>query len=427
MRPNDVWAVGAYSSGAHFHQTLVLHWDGVQWTLSPSPNLASDDTDLNAVVALARNDVWAVGKGGPMRTLSMHWDGTQWSLVPAPGYAGLNAVVALGPQDLWAVGGEEEAPLTLHGNGQTWTLVPNPEVELPPGARGRTISTFNDLAAVAPADVWAVGATAVSNVPAPPLLEHWDGTQWSQIPSPLGADTGAFLGAAADVDGGVWIVGGHRPAGVDGWAQPVILRHTRTPCAPVGLPGSVSQHFPETDRVVSGLFLDYWQQHGGIDQQGYPISDVIGAVSELDGQLYTAQYFERALFEYHPENKPPYNVLLAQLGTFRYGQKYPAGASNQTPNPANGHYFAQTGHWVGGPFWAYWQRHGGLAQQGYPISDEFTEVSDLDGQPYTVQYFQRAVFEYHPENAGTPYAVLLSQLGTFQARQLGPAPPVPSP
>ena len=72
---------------------------------------------------------------------------------------------------------------------------------------------------------------------------------------------------------------------------------------------------------------------------------------------------------------------------------------------------------MGGKFRAYWEQHGGLAQQGYPISDEFTEVSDLNGKPYTVQYFQRAVFELHPENAGTPYEVLLSQLGTFQARK----------
>jgi hypothetical protein len=61
-----------------------------------------------------------------------------------------------------------------------------------------------------------------------------------------------------------------------------------------------------------------------------------------------------------------------------------------------------------------------LAQQGYPISDEFTEISDLNGQPYTVQYFERAVFEYHPENAGTAYDVLLSQLGTFRYKEKYP-------
>jgi hypothetical protein len=60
-------------------------------------------------------------------------------------------------------------------------------------------------------------------------------------------------------------------------------------------------------------------------------------------------------------------------------------------------------------------------QQGYPISDELTEVSDLDGKPYLVQYFERAVFEYHPENQ-SPYNVLLSQLGTFRYKQMYSAP-----
>ena len=51
--------------------------------------------------------------------------------------------------------------------------------------------------------------------------------------------------------------------------------------------------------------------------------------------LYKVQYFERAVFEYHPENQPPYNVLLSQLGTFRHRDKYGAlsaqlsGSSNQ--------------------------------------------------------------------------------------------------
>jgi hypothetical protein len=85
------------------------------------------------------------------------------------------------------------------------------------------------------------------------------------------------------------------------------------------------------------------------------------------------------------------------------------------PDPACARYEA-TGYAVCGAFLDYWKVHGGLAQQGYPISGEFTEQSDLDGKPYTVQYFERAVFEYHPENQ-PPYDVLLSQLGTFQYRE----------
>jgi hypothetical protein len=146
--------------------------------------------------------------------------------------------------------------------------------------------------------------------------------------------------------------------------------------------------------------------------------------SDLDGKTYTVQYFERAVFEYHPEYAgTPYEVLLSQLGTFRYRQKYPDGSPppGQTPNTSPGSVlFPQTGRRLGGVFLDYWQAHGGLEQFGYPISDEFMEVSELDGRVYRVQYFERAVFEYHPEYAGTPYEVLLSQLGTFRYRQKHP-------
>ncbi len=79
---------------------------------------------------------------------------------------------------------------------------------------------------------------------------------------------------------------------------------------------------PETGYTVSGNFLTYWQQHGGLAQLGYPISGLFTEVSDLNGKPYTVQYFERAVFEYHAENAPPYDVLLSQLGTFRYKAKY---------------------------------------------------------------------------------------------------------
>jgi hypothetical protein len=171
---------------------------------------------------------------------------------------------------------------------------------------------------------------------------------------------------------------------------------------------------------VSGIFLQYWDKRGGLMQQGLPISNVVRETSVLNGKAYTMQYFERAVFEYHPENKPPFDILLSQLGTFQLKQKYPNGAPNQAANRTNGQYFAETNHWVGGSFLTYWKEHGGLAQQGYPLTEEFQERSDLDGKIYTVQYFERAVFELHPEYAGTPYEILLSQLGTFRFREKYP-------
>ncbi|HMA34568.1 MAG TPA: hypothetical protein VKY74_08810 [Chloroflexia bacterium] len=85
------------------------------------------------------------------------------------------------------------------------------------------------------------------------------------------------------------------------------------------------QAFPQTGHMICGKFLDYWQSHGGLTQQGYPLSEEFTETSDLNGKPYTVQYFERAVFEYHPENQPPYNVLLSQLGTFLGKANYSKG------------------------------------------------------------------------------------------------------
>src|SRR5690349_24819501 len=102
---------------------------------------------------------------------------------------------------------------------------------------------------------------------------------------------------------------------------PLALGAASSGAAGVPIPGTGSQTFPETGQTVSGIFLDYWNTHGGLEQQGFPISTSLNEVSDLDGKSYAVQYFERAVFEYHPEQQPPYNVLLSQLGTFQYRQK----------------------------------------------------------------------------------------------------------
>lgn len=87
------------------------------------------------------------------------------------------------------------------------------------------------------------------------------------------------------------------------------------------------QTFTETGKAVCGDFLIYWRDHGGVAQQGFPISDVVSEVSDTDGKTYKVQYFERAVFEAHPENTPPYTILLGLLGSQKYKAKYPGGAS----------------------------------------------------------------------------------------------------
>src|SRR5690242_10654200 len=91
----------------------------------------------------------------------------------------------------------------------------------------------------------------------------------------------------------------------------------------------------------------------------------------------------------------------------------PAAGARSTLAQGDSHTFPETGKTVSGSFLKYWTEHGGLAQQGFPITEQMQEVSDTDGKTYTVQYFERAVFELHPEFAGTQNEVLLSLLGVF--------------
>ena len=94
--------------------------------------------------------------------------------------------------------------------------------------------------------------------------------------------------------------------------------------------------------------------------------------------------------------------------------------------------FTDTSFKVCDRFMDYWKANGGLTQQGLPISDVFEEKNadppSGDGKVHRVQYFQRARFEEHTENAA-PYDVLLGLLGTeqFKAKYTQVAAPQPQP
>jgi subtilisin family serine protease len=88
----------------------------------------------------------------------------------------------------------------------------------------------------------------------------------------------------------------------------------------------------------------------------------------------------------------------------------------QVPDSADRVYFQPVGHTLKGPFLRYWREKGGLPVFGYPLSEEFQEVSATDGKTYTVQYFERNRFELHPEFAGTPNEVLMGLLGVDMTR-----------
>lgn len=166
--------------------------------------------------------------------------------------------------------------------------------------------------------------------------------------------------------------------------------------------------FPVTGFRVRGEFLSYWETNGGLPVFGYPVS------AELweDGRV--VQYFERNRFELHPDKAAPFNVLLGLLGIERLQASGRDWRTQQQGKARDGClFFAETNHSLCGEFRQYWEKHGGLAIFGYPITEPAQEVSETDGNTYTVQYFERNRFELHPENK-PPYNVLLGLLGSWR-------------
>jgi hypothetical protein len=184
-----------------------------------------------------------------------------------------------------------------------------------------------------------------------------------------------------------------------------------TPQPAPPLPGE-SRCFPETGKCLRGIFLDYWTRNGSLERLGFPVTNEL----LVDGRV--TQYTERARFEQHTENQPPYNVLLGRLGA-----ELTTGRANEDPftktQAKQGQAFVpETGHNITGPILAYWQANGGIPVFGYPLSEAFNEKSPTDGKTYLVQYFERQRLEYHPEISDPARQVLIGLLGvqSYSAR-----------
>ncbi len=156
-----------------------------------------------------------------------------------------------------------------------------------------------------------------------------------------------------------------------------------------------ARFFPETGQYVFAPFAEQWARGGG-PIYGLPLTPDF----EQGGR--TVQWFERARFERDPKLPTGQQIQFGLLGSELRGPDPPLSG----PPPGDDRrFFPETGHSLGGPFREFWERNGGLPQFGLPLTEEIVE----DGR--TVQWFERARFEAHPEAAGTPNEIQLTQLG----------------
>ncbi len=132
--PNDVWAVGR----TFRHPVpLIEHFDGNSWSQVTQP-VSGYNSSLNSVTVVNATDAWAIGTQNLSDTVTEHWDGKSWTLVPSPFPTANNAqndltgVVALGRDNVWAVGQtlsnfSSLQTLAEHWDGTAWSIVTTPD------------------------------------------------------------------------------------------------------------------------------------------------------------------------------------------------------------------------------------------------------------------------------------------------------------
>ena len=220
----DIWAVGVDATG-----TLTEHWNGTTWSKVPSPTPAGFMDTLWGVTVVSATDAWAVGdyfvslEPPHNVTLILHWDGAQWALVPSPSPSSsfnvLHSVAAVSATDVWAVGNVSRASnasidrtMIQHWNGKKWSIVKSPNS-----------SAYNNallgVTAMSATDLWAVGDYTKGTPSDLTLAEQWNGTQWSVVSSPNGGTDVNILQSVARVPGtrNAWAVGDYFDTATNLW------------------------------------------------------------------------------------------------------------------------------------------------------------------------------------------------------------------
>jgi hypothetical protein len=218
----DAWAVGEalrkQSLGdVSTSAPVAMHWNGTSWAIVPVPSGNPFENALYGVAALASNDVWTVGRyrsdqTAPNQTLAEHWNGTAWTIVSTPNVGSgdnvLEDVVAISPTAVWAVGHYDDGTgqhktLVERWNGTAWSVVSSPNL-------GTSSNWLYGVAASAAKNVWAVGSYYNPTVHAlQTLVLRWNGAAWSLVPSP-NSGTGInnlLVGAGGVTSTGAWAVG----------------------------------------------------------------------------------------------------------------------------------------------------------------------------------------------------------------------------
>jgi hypothetical protein len=222
LSANDIWAAGShFDASIGGTDALFEHWNGSTWSIVPGPSTVTRNGidyavgAITSLTAISSNDVWAATSVSNNNPVAFeHWNGTQWSVVFGAGVANSSATIsslaASSSSDVWAVGtsrasGRRTPTLTLieHWNGSAWSIVPSPTLSTSSGF-------LSGVTALSGSDAWAVGGSFTGI----PEVEHWDGTQWSLISVPIttGSTANNQLSSISSLSSGTVIAVGNEVA-----------------------------------------------------------------------------------------------------------------------------------------------------------------------------------------------------------------------
>ena len=200
MSPVACKAVGStdLSTKPSRYQTVAEAWDGIAWSIQPTPNQQGAVTSLLfGISCTSPSACIAVGGHSPLRgtfadrpglTLAEIWNGASWSVQATANphgasSANLSGISCASATDCVAVGTFNATTLAEMWNGAVWSIQSTPN----PNGTGAQLSGVSCQSATA---CMAVGTATNSGTHAQaPLAERWNGTKWSIVPisSPAGA------------------------------------------------------------------------------------------------------------------------------------------------------------------------------------------------------------------------------------------------
>lgn len=197
------------------------------WQVQPSFNPEAEGVTnslFSGVSASEPGSAWAVGyhldETALDHALVERWNGSEWTDVGVPEppeeQVQLKAVDDLGAANAWAVGlrwpggldsnpADSSRTLIEHWNGSAWSIVPSPN----PAVGTDDSDELSAIGGAGPDDLWAAGDALNEETDSIELVfEHWNGQEWSlaQTPTPPGgAQFASGIVAVSPED--VWAVG----------------------------------------------------------------------------------------------------------------------------------------------------------------------------------------------------------------------------